>query len=463
MKAKKERKPINSIVLLFIILIIVAVLTHIIPAGSYERVVQGGREVVVADSFSVTEGNGASLFDIFRAVPYGMNNAVQLLIGFMVVGGAIEVVQQTGAINIGISRMIKRLGINRGNIVLIVMFYMFAALGGFLGFVEGSIPFMPIAISIAVGLGYDSIVGVAIALVGAVSGFTCGPTNPSSVGIAQSIAGLDIYSGMGMRIVMFLVIPLICLLYILWYARRVKTNPAKSLVADVDTSEFSFDIEEFGNKTFTFRHGIVLISLLAGILAFVFGAMNLGWNFNEMSAIFLIVALVAGLVGELSLDGTINTFVKGAAGMTNASFVLGIAYGVAWILSNANVLDTIVYYISRPLTSLPSTVSIIGIFIAIMLINLLIPSGSGKAAIVMPIVLPIADLMGINAQTAILAYQLGDGVTNLCTPLLGVLLLALGFGKIPFSKWERFILPLVCILFVVGCVFLFVAMQIGYC
>lgn len=462
MKNKKERKPLNSMVLLFIILVVIAVLTHFIPAGSYERVMQDGREVVVADSFSFINGNGASLFDLFCAIPNGMSNGMQMLIAFMFVGGTIEVIQKTGAINIGISRMIKRIGIHRGNIVLIVMFYLFAVLGGFMGFVEGSIPFMPIAISIAVGLGYDSIVGVAIALIGAVSGFTCGPTNPSSVGISQSIAGLDIYSGMGLRLVMFLVIPLVCLIYILLYARKVKANPAKSLVADVDTSEFSFDVNEFGTKAFTVRHGIALLALLAAIGAFVYGALNLGWYLNEMSALFLIAALIAGLVGQMSLEDTIQTFIKGAAGMTSASFVLGIAYGVAWILSSANVLDTIVYYISRPLSTLPSTVSIIGILVAIMLINLLIPSGSGKAAIVMPIVFPIADLMGLNAQTAILAYQLGDGVTNLCTPLLGVLLLALGFGKVPFSKWERFILPLVGILFLVACVFLFVAVQIGY-
>ncbi|MCD8078390.1 MAG: TIGR00366 family protein, partial [Lachnospiraceae bacterium] len=181
-----------------------------------------------------------------------------------------------------------------------------------------------------------------------------------------------------------------------------------------------------------------------------------------LSALFVAVTVIAGLVGGLSVDEIISTFTKGAAGITGGNLILGISYGISWLLSEANILDTIVYYLSRPLSGLPSMVSIFGILVAIMLINLFIPSGSGKAAIVMPIVLPIADIMGITAQTAVLAYQFGDGLTNMCTPLLGVLVLALGFGKVPFSKWERFILPLVGILTIIACIFLFIATQIGY-
>ena len=149
--------------------------------------------------------------------------------------------------------------------------------------------------------------------------------------------------------------------------------------------------------------------------------------------------------------------------MTGACFIMGVAYGISWILTKASVLDTIVYYLSKPLTGLSPIVSAIGILVVISLINLFIPSGSGKALIVMPIVLPIAQIVGIESQVAILAYQFGDGLTNLCTPLLGVLLLALGFGRVPFSKWERFILPLVGAFFVIACIFMIVAMMIGYC
>ena len=462
-RIKKEKKPLNSMLLLFILLAIIAVLTWIIPAGSFDRVEEAGRLVVDPDTFHFTDGSPTSLMDLFRALPYGLNNASQLVMAFLITGGAMEVLQRTGALNIGIARVIQKVGVKRGNIILILMFYMFAALGAFLGFIEGAIPFMPIAISVAVGLGYDSIVGVAIAVVGAIMGFTAGPTNPSSVGIAQTIAGLELFSGMSVRIVMFVVLPLISLIYILWYARRVSLNPAKSLVADVDTSDFAFDMGEFKDKPFTVRHAISLLALVGSLALFVVASMlGWGWGFLDMAALFVFVALVSGIAGGLSAEEIINTFTKGAGGMSGGSLVLGVSYGIAWLLSEASVLDTVVYYISRPLSALPPVLAVIGIFVAIMFINLLIPSGSGKAAIVMPIVLPIADIMGITAQTAVLAYQFGDGLTNMCTPLLGVLLLALGFGKVPFSKWERFIIPLIGILTVVACAFLFVAVQIGY-
>lgn len=449
-------------VLLLILLVITAALTWVIPAGSYQRVDLDGRSVVDPSTFQFIESNPANLMDLFSAIPYGLNNAVQLIVAFMVVGGTIEVLQRTGAINVGIARMIRSIGIQRGNIVLILMFYIFACMGAFLGFIEGAVPFFPVAISVAVGLGYDSITGVAIALIGAISGFTCGPTNPSSVAVSQTIAGLKLFSGMGMRIAMFCVVPLIALIYILSYARRVKRDPRKSLVADVDTSEFAFNMNEFEDKPFTIRHAAALLTLAAAMVAFVVGAINWSWGFLELSALFVAVTVIAGLVGGLSVDEIISTFTKGAAGITGGNLILGISYGISWLLSEANILDTIVYYLSRPLSGLPSMVSIFGILVAIMLINLFIPSGSGKAAIVMPIVLPIADIMGITAQTAVLAYQFGDGLTNMCTPLLGVLVLALGFGKVPFSKWERFILPLVGILTIIACIFLFIATQIGY-
>lgn len=459
---KKQKKPLNAILVLAILTVIIGILTWIIPAGSYQRVEEAGRMVVDPATFQFVQGSPTSLFDLFLALPYGMNNAALLIVAFMITGGAIEVLQRTGAINVGIARLIQKIGIHRGNIILILMFYLFAAMGAFLGFVEGAIPFMPIAIAVSVGLGYDSVVGIGISLVGAITGFISGATSPTNVGLAQTIAGLELFSGIGMRLVIFMVVPLIALAYILLYARRVKKSPEKSLVAGIDTSDFAYDLGEFQDKPFTVGHVISLLTLTGALVLFVIGSMNWGWAFLEMAGLFLIVAIVGGIAGRLSVNDLIDTFTKGCSGMVASCLVLGISYGVAWLLNEASVLDTVVYYISQPLSALPPQVSVIGIFVAIMLINMFIPSASGKAAIVMPIVLPIADIMGITAQTAVLAYQFGDGITNMCTPMMGVLMLALSMGKVPLSKWERFILPLLAILAVVACVFLLVAMQIGY-
>lgn len=459
---KKEKKALNSIALLFFMIVAAAILTHIIPAGQYARVEIDGRMTVNPASFSFIKAAPASLFDILVAVPSGMTNAVSLIVGALLIGGGLECIQSSGALNIGISRIIKKVGLNRGNIILIFLFYVFALMGGFLGFVEGSIPFIPIAVSIAVGLGYDSIVGVAIAVVGAISGFSCGPTNPYTVAVAQTLAGLDIYSGLPFRVIMFLIIPAVCLLYILRYAGKVKKHPEKSLVAHVDNSDLAFDAASFDSKPFIWKHGVILLVLLLGIGTYVYGAVNWKWGFNELGAIFLLTGIVACVLGGMGVNETADTFIKGSSGMTGACFIMGVAYGISWIFVKASVLDTIVYYLSKPLTGLSSVVSLFGILIVIMLINLFIPSGSGKALIVMPIVLPIASIVGIHSQIAILAYQFGDGITNLCTPLLGVLLLALGFGKVPFSRWERFIMPLIAVLFILACIFLIIAMKIGY-
>lgn len=458
----KQKKPVNSIALLLVLLAVISVLTYLIPSGVYERIEVAGRMVVDPSTFAFIENKGTSLFNFFLSIPNGLINAAGLIIAFVIINGTMEVIQKTNAINVGISRTIKLVGVKRGDIVLIVMFYMFAVLGGFLGMVEGSIPFFPIAISIALALGYDAIVGVAISMIGACSGFLCGPINPSSVAISQNIAGLELYSGIGLRLVMFAVIPLFCLLYIMWYAKRIKRDPTKSLMSDVDTSDIAFDPEEFESQPFTGSQAVILLVLVVALAAFVYGAIKLSWGFNELSALFLMVAILTAVIGRIPVDDAIGTFTKGCGAMAGGSLLLGIAYGIAWVLNQASVLDTIVYYISLPLQGKPAIISIIGVLIAVMLINLLIPSGSAKAAIVMPIVIPIAEIVGLTAQTSVLAYQLGDGITNLCGPMYGTLLLVCSMGKVPFSKWERFVLPMLAGLFVIACIFLFVAISIGY-
>ena len=459
---KKSKQPLNSVALLFFIVIFAAALTHFVPAGEYRRTTVNGRMAVDPTGFAFVEPNPATPFDVFLAVPHGMMTGTSLISTALLIGGGLECVQASDALNIGISRLIKKAGAGRGDFVLVVLFYVFALMGGFMGLIEGSIPFMPIAVSIALGLGYDSIAGVAVAIVGAIAGFTCGPSNPFTVGIAQTLAGLGIYSGFGLRMVMFLVVPGICLAYILRYARRTRANPSESLMAGIDVSDLAFRADGYDGVPFTWKHAAVLAALVGGIGAYVCGATAFGWEYPDLGAVFVFIGIVAGAAAGLGVNGTAETFLKGARGMVGAAFILGVGYGISWIFNSARILDTIVYYLSEPLGGLPPTVCAFGIFAAIAVINIFIPSASGKALIVMPIVLPIAQITGVEAQTAILAYQFGDGVTHLCSPLLGVLLLALSFGRVPFSKWERFILPLSGIVAVLALAFLSFAVATGY-
>ena len=460
---KKQKKPLHSLALLFFMIIAAGVLTHLIPAGSYERLEVDGRMVVDPESFAFIESSPAGPLDVLVAVPSGMLEAANLMVMAMLIGGGMECVQASEALNIGISRVIKKVGLSRGNLILIVLFYIFAFMGGFLGFIEGTMPFIPIAISIAIGLGYDSMVGVAIAMVGSIIGFACGPTNAYTVGVSQALAGLPIYSGIELRMVLFAVIPAISLVYILSYAKKVKKNSECSLVADVDVSDLAFDASDFEDMAFNWKHAVILLVMIGGIFAYVYGALEFGWGFAHLGAMFILTGIVAGVLSGLGVNGTAETFMKGAKSMAEAGMIMGVAFGISWVLTEASILDTIVYYMAGALDGLSPFVSVIALFVVVMFINVLIPSGSGKAVVVMPIILPIAQIVGIEPQVAILAYQMGDGVTKLCTPLLGVLLLALGFGRVPFSKWGKFVFPLVGILTVISCCVLVGAMWIGYC
>lgn len=461
-KQKKQFKMINSVALLFIIIIVAAIITHIIPGGTFERTVVDGKTVLDPNSFHYIESNPASFFDVFRAVPYGLTASAMLMVGTLMIGGALEVIQATNSISVGISKIISKIGTKRGDWILVAIFYVFAAMGGFLGFIEGAIPFIPLAIALALGLGYDTVTGVAIALMGAMTGFACGPTNPLTVGIAQGMAGLPMFSGLGLRVVLFIVMTAVTVHHILRYSRRVKADKAYSLVKEIDTNDLCFDVEEYNRQKFTLAHGLILLTLVGSMGLFLYGALNWGWYFNELGALFLLDAIVAGILSKMSIDTITNTFMKGAAAISGGAIIIGVARGIEWILNQSSVIDTVIYHISTPLSNLSPIVAALAMLVVICIINFFIPSGSGKAVVLMPIILPMASIIGITQQTAILAYQLGDGITNACYPTLGVVLLAIAFGRVPFDKWFKFVTPLVGKLIVISAAFLIFAVQSGY-
>lgn len=343
-----------------------------------------------------------------------------------------------------------------------ILFIVFALMGAFLGFIEGSIPFIPLAISIAVGLGYDSIVGVGVAILGALAGFTGGPTNPFSVGVAHAVAELPLFSGAGLRICLTLTLCLVTLHHILRYGRRTRLDPSKSYMTDIDTSELRFDAESFEKREFKTSHVLILVFFLSCLVTFVYGAMNWRWSFGELGALYLLIGVVTGVLGRFGINKTAEVFIAGAAKMTAGGMIIGVARGIQWMLDSGHIIDTIIYYLSMPLANLPAVAAPLALFLIVGLINFLVPSGSAKAMAIMPIIIPMGDIIGTTRQTAILAYQLGDGIFNIICPTLGVLLFALAFGKVLFDRWIKFTLPLVAKLAIVGMVFLVIAVHIQY-
>jgi uncharacterized ion transporter superfamily protein YfcC len=462
-KEKKEFKMISSIGLLFFIIVFVAILTYIIPAGEFDREEgESGRPEVIAGSFHYTDAHPASVFDIFLALPEGIVGAAGMVVCTLMIGGGMGVIQRTGALNIGISKAIMRLNKKSGDLVLVCLFIVFSVLGAFMGFAEAAIPFFPIAVAISVGLGYDSMTGVAVGFMGCMLGFIAGPLNQSNVGIPQALAGLPLYSGLGLRIVLYAVLVAIGLYHILRYSKRVGRDPEKSLMHGIDVGDLSFDIEELNKEDFTRWHAAILITLIAGMVFFTYMALTTDWWLNELSAVFVIIAILTGIFGRLGINKTCDAFLEGVADLSGGAIIIGVAGGIQYVMTTGGIMDTIIYAISAPLSNFPPIGSAILMLIVISVINLFIPSGSGKAVAIMPLIFPICNLIGLNLQTAVLVYQLGDGITNLICPTLGVLFIALAFGKIPFDRWVRFCLPVIWKITLVGIVFMIYAVVIGY-
>lgn len=459
---QKKKISFNPFVMLFCVIAVVFAASFFVSPGAFERQMVDGRNQVVPGSFHATEKAELSAFDIFRAVPNGLIGSASIVFLVLIVGGAIEIFNRTGAIPAGVARLVTSAGKKGSAFVLIILFAVFAILGGFLGWIEASIPFVPLVIPIILALGFDSMTAVGLVILGSMVGFAIGPTNMYTIGIAHQVAELQMFSGFGLRFVAYLVFCSVSLAYLMFYAYRAKRDPSKSLVADVDVSDLHFDYSGEAGKKLSMSHSISLLILGATFFVTVYGMTRLKWNINDMSAAFLVAGVLAGIIGRLNADDLVNALLVGAKGSMGGAMVVGVARGVQWMLDKSGLLDPIINALSAYLAGLPPIGSALGIFGVVTLLNGVVASGSGKAVALMPIIIPLADLVGITRQTATLAYQFGDGISNMAWFTYGTLLIFLSYGKVSLARWYRFLWPLLLILFLLAVVFLFIAIQINY-
>ncbi|MGN0315797.1 MAG: YfcC family protein, partial [Fusicatenibacter sp.] len=320
--------------------------------------------------------------------------------------------------------------------------------------------FIPIGITLALSLGLDKVTGVAMIAMGAASGFTAGLLNPFNVGVAQDIAELPMFSGIGYRAVILAVLLVIDTVYIIAYEKKVKAHPEKSILYGLpESDEYRFDES---SASISKRQILVLVEVAVGFIVLIYGLGKLDWYFEEMSALFLVMGVLAGIINGYGPNKIASTFGKGAAGITVGALIVGVAKGVELVLSDAQILDTIVYAIANVVNALPHTFQAVGMFIAQSFINCLITSGTGQAAVTMPLMTPVADLVGITRQTAVLAFQLGDGFSNSILPTSSALMGYLVVSKIPYPKWLKFMVPLFLLWTLAGCIFMVIAVAIGY-
>lgn len=454
-----------------IILTIIAIataLTYVVPAGEFEtetREVNGvERNLVVEGSYQQVEQQPVSIFEMFQAIPNGLVAGSQIVFYIFLVAGAFAVVRDTGAIEGLVSKMIKAFG-KKDMLLIPVLMTTFSILGFTVGMAEEAIVFVPIVIAIMWSFGYDRITGAAIVILGAAAGFSGGMFNPFTVGIAQGIAEVQLFSGWQFRLVPYVFFLTAAILYVMRYARKVRAHPERSVVAALEreraTDAEAGGADELELRPLTTRHGIVLALLLGAIGVNMWGIFTHGWFLVEMTAVFIILALVAGLAGGLGVNGTFDAFIDGMKGIVFGAIIVGFARAILVVLEDGVIIHSILDWASGLLSALPGPLIAVGMFFVQLVLNLFIPSGSGQAATTMPIMAPLSDLVGVDRQVAVLAFQYGDGLSNSIIPTSAALLASLAIANIPYEKWVRFLWPLTLTWIVIAAVSVVVAEAIG--
>ena len=459
---RREFKVPHTLVIISFILAIVAVATWFFPAGSYDRVVNDlGRTVVVDGSFQYIEQSPQGLFALLQAPLEGIMAASEIIAFLFIVSGAIAIITKTRAIDAGITNAVKSF---KGKEVLMIPIIMglFSLGGAIFGMTEEAIPFVAMLIPLCLALGYDSIMAMGITYVGCIVGFATAMINPFSVGVAQSIANVPAGTGVGFRTLIWAVTTVAATLFLMWYGGRIKRNPELSPVYEIDQARRDSQELENDEVTFTGRHKLILLSIVVCLIGIIVGVLKFGFAIPEISALFLALGVVAGLIGKLSLDEMATSFVNGAKDMIGAAIVVGFARGIVILAQDGQIIDTLLYQLSNFIGQLPSLIAGYVMFFVQMFINFFISSGSGQAALTMPIMAPLGELVGITPQTSILIFQFGDGFSNAMFPTSGVLMACLGVAGIPWSKWIKWILPLQLIFAAIALIFITIAITIGW-
>ncbi|MHC0552262.1 YfcC family protein [Salinicoccus sp. CNSTN-B1] len=451
----------HTYAILFAVVIIAAVLSYVVPAGEFERVEVGERTEVVPGSYAGVEQSPVTFFELFKAIPTGLIDGASIIFYIFLVGGAFGIVRATGAIEAAIQKVMVAVKGNERLMIPVIMF-VFSVLGFSTGMSEEAIIFVPIGIVLATALGYDAMVGTAIVTLGAASGFIGGMLNPFTVGIAQEIAELTIFSGWQFRTVIYLLVLGAGILYVMHYAKKVKKDPEKSLVYEESKRgqvNFTEDVMNF--EELKKRHIFILLTFTAGIIINVYGIFQHGWFLTELSANFFVIGLVAGLVSGMRINDIFDAFIDGMKLVVYGAIIVGFARAIVVVLESGVIIDTIIHGMSSVLDFLPPSITALGMLVIQVIINFFIPSGSGQAMTTMPIMTPIADLQEIPRQVAVLAYQYGDAITNTIIPTSASLMGVLAVSGIPYLKWVKFVWKITALWLFIAALALVVATMIG--
>ncbi|WP_281613809.1 TIGR00366 family protein [Flammeovirga sp. SubArs3] len=430
----------SSILLLFI------GLTWIIPSGEYSRELLNGRNVLVPGSYQEVQSSPQGLSAFFEAPLKGFISAAEIIAFIFIVGGAFGMMNTTGAIEAGLQKLVSFSNKHAlyKQIIIPLIIVVFSIAGATFGMSEEVLVFILITIPMANAMKLDPIVGVAIPFVGAGVGFAGAISNPFTIGIAQGIAEVPLFSGWEYRIFIWFIFTTIGVVYIMRYVNLISSDPQKSLMKSHISDQMKLDNTK--EIPFTIRRSLVLIIFALGIIMLVVGVAKYAWYMIEIGALFFGIGVISALICGIHVDEISNGFVKGAKEMMTAALVVAFCKGILIVASDGKIIDTVLHGIAGVVNGLPKVASVEAMFLFQSALNTFLPSGSGQAALTMPIMAPLSDLLGISRQSAVLAFQFGDGLTNLIIPTSGVTMGVLSIAKIPYEVWVKWMGPLLAIL-----------------
>lgn len=452
----------NTYVIIILMMIVAVLLTWIIPSGEFERVKDevSKQSIIIPGTFKYIENNPISLFKIPVYIMKGLAKASDIVFLVIIVGGAFNIIIETGMFQSFAGRLTKVFS-NKEVFIIPAFSTIFALACTTMG-VNTFIGFAPIAVIIARSIGYDAIVGVSMVALGGAIGFSTGTFNPFTTGVAQSLAGLPIFSGLGYRFVCLVVFLIVTNIYIIWYAKKIKANPESSVVYEMEQENKKIEVSEKQHDKIEGRHYLVLLIVIACFVLLVYGSQNWKWKLQENAAMFIWMGVLSGFAYGFGPSKIAEEFTKGAKKLVYGALMIGMANGISLILTDGKILDTTVQYLGGLLVTLPSYLQAAGMFLMQLLINGLITSGSGQAAATMPIMLPVADIIGITKQTTVLAFNFGDGLSNYILPTSSALMGFIAMVGISYSNWMKFMWKLFLIWIVVGAILVIVANSINY-
>lgn len=462
MNGKTQKKGFHMphvFIILLVIMLFVVLLSYMIPSGSYERIEDSsGITVINPDTFQYVENETPITFmDYFEAIYTGFVNGATIMGTLFISSGVIYLLEVSGAFGAGINMILKKTKGREFSVVCI--FYTIFVVFGVLGYGEAAYPFYPLAVTIGFALGYDRMVGTALAIVGSTVGFTSGLMNTFTTGVAQQIVGLPLFSGIGFRAVGLIVFYIIGLIGLYTYCRKIKKNPTLSLMSEEYMNQKQEDHTE-GMEEMNIRRALGLLVFLGIIIVQGFGCIRLGWSFAQIAAIYVIMGILLSIIFRFGPSEACQIFCKGAVRVFAAAFAVGLAQSVVVLMNQACIMDTIVHGMSQLLENRSAILALLIIFVFVTLFNFLVVSGSGKAVIIMPILQPLGKILNINQQVLVLTYQYGDGITNSFWP--GSSLVQLSMCGVDYGSWIKFCWKIYLGFIVSAFVLVMIAYGIGY-